>query len=58
MVKKILTDLKASGYDGVVSIEPHVAAIAHDSAVTPTPEDMFNSYLKYGRMTTELVQGL
>ena len=57
-VKKILSDLKASGYDGVVSIEPHVAAIAHDSSVKPSDEEMFNSYVKYGRMTTELVQGL
>ena len=57
-VKEILTDLKASGYEGVVSIEPHVAAIAHDSSVKPSEEEMFNSYLKYGRMTTELVQGL
>ena len=57
-VRDILSDLKTSGYDGVVSIEPHVAAIAHDSSVTPSAEDMFNSYLKYGRMTTELVQGL
>ncbi|MCC7300442.1 MAG: sugar phosphate isomerase/epimerase [Verrucomicrobia bacterium] len=55
-VKDILTDFIASGYDGVVSIEPHVAAIAHDSSVTPTPEKMFESYLKYGRMLTEMVK--
>ena len=57
-VKEILGDLRASGYEGVVSIEPHVAAIAHDSSVEPSAEDMFNSYLKYGRMTTEIVENL
>lgn len=56
MVKEILTDLKAMGYDGVVSIEPHVSTIVHDSAVTPSPEDMFNSYLKYGQMLTKMVE--
>lgn len=57
-VKDILKDLKDSGYNGVVSIEPHVAAIAHDSSVKSPEEKKFNSYLKYGRMTTELVQNI
>lgn len=54
-VRDILTDFIASGYDGVISIEPHVAAIAHDSSITPTPDKMFESYVKYGQMLTELI---
>lgn len=50
--------LNEDRYDGVISIEPHVSAIAHDSSVTPSAEDMFNSYLNYGRMAVELVDGL
>jgi len=55
-VRETLADLLAAGYDGVVSIEPHVSAIVHDSTVTPSPEDMFKSYLKYGQMLTKMME--
>ena len=56
MVKETLTDFFTSGYDGVVSIEPHVAAIVHDCAVKPSAEEMFDSYLKYGRMLVKMIE--
>ena len=48
MVREILADLIANGYDGVVSIEPHVAAIVH-SGEKSSPEEMYQSYITYGR---------
>lgn len=53
-VEKILTDLHKSGYDGYLSIEPHVAAVFHatnepDEDPEAKARDMFNSYVEYGR---------
>jgi len=51
----IITDQLRDGYDGVMAIEPHVAKIIHDASVTPTSEQMFDSYVKYAKQATELV---
>ena len=48
-VREILTDLIASGYSGGISIEPHVAVVFHDSAVKASDEEMFNTFVEYGR---------
>lgn len=48
-VREILTDLIASGYSGAISIEPHVAVVFHDSAVKASDEEMFNTFVEYGR---------
>ena len=59
MVRETLKDLLESGYRGVISIEPHVASIVHQSGDTgASPEDMFASYVRYGRMLTEMVEDL
>lgn len=58
MLKEILTIiLNEDGYDGIISIEPHVAAIVHlDSAdAKVSPEKKFSSYIKYGRMLEQLI---
>jgi sugar phosphate isomerase/epimerase len=54
-VEEILCDLFAHGYDGGISIEPHVAAVVHTGAESD-PGVMFDSYVKYGRMTMDLVE--
>jgi sugar phosphate isomerase/epimerase len=56
MVPEILTNLISSGYDGVISIEPHLAAIAHQPGHEPDANEMLASYLKYGRMVSEIVK--
>ena len=61
MLKEILTIiLNEDGYDGVISIEPHVAAIVHldggDSEVGS--EEKFSSYVKYGKMLEVVIAGL
>ena len=50
-VRRVLADLFARGYDGGISIEPHIASVFHDPAVTGTEAKMRASYLEYGRRT-------
>ena len=42
-------------YDGVISIEPHVAAVVHLSGKQPSEESMYRSYLEYGRRFITLI---
>lgn len=48
-VRQILTDLIASGYSGGISIEPHVAVVFHDTTVKSSDEEMFNTFVEYGK---------
>ena len=51
---KVLTDLMEFGYNGGISIEPHLAAVFHDTdADTGSKEDPIEIYLKYGRKTND-----
>ena len=54
-VAKIFADLAARGYDGGISIEPHLAAIFHDPVTgQPDPVKMHDTYVEYGRRTMKL----
>ncbi len=55
-VREVIKDLLASGYDGAFSIEPHIAVVFHDAAVTSSAEQQFQSYVDYGRALEELVR--
>jgi len=56
MVKPILRQIIIEDrYDGVVSIEPHVAAVVHKAGGTASDEEMYNSYVKYGRMLNAML---
>jgi sugar phosphate isomerase/epimerase len=57
-VREILTDLLASNYSGGISIEPHVAVVFHDANVQASDEDMFNSFVEYGRRLMLLVDDI
>ena len=49
-IPDILRDLKESGYDGAISIEPHMASVFHDAdAGSASPEDSYKIYIEYGR---------
>jgi sugar phosphate isomerase/epimerase len=52
---EIVADLMASGYDGVYSIEPHVAAIVHRGG-SADPGKMYSSYLEYARKAANLLR--
>ena len=54
-VPRIIGDLLRSGYDGGISIEPHIAKIVHDASKEPDPQQMYESYVKYGRMCVDIV---
>jgi sugar phosphate isomerase/epimerase len=54
-VKRVLADLLARGYDGGISIEPHIATVFHDPGVSSAEEKMRVSYLEYGRRAMRLV---
>jgi len=53
-VKEILNDLKKSGYDGFVSIEPHLASVVHEGKVGD-PEITYKTYITYGRKLMALI---
>jgi sugar phosphate isomerase/epimerase len=55
-VGEILADLIATGYDAGVTIEPHVASIVHLGGSQSTPEERFDSYVRYGRALEALLQ--
>ncbi len=48
-VERIVEDLVKSGYDGGISMEPHLAFVAHDASVVSEAEFKYNSYIEYGR---------
>jgi sugar phosphate isomerase/epimerase len=54
-VRRIVRDLLAGGYDGGLSIEPHLAVVFHDAAVRSTEEARFQAYLEYGRRLEKMI---
>jgi len=54
-VKEIVGDLLARGYDGGFSIEPHLAAIIHTGQQAHSDEELYASYVAYGRRLEEIV---
>jgi len=57
-VERILADLKRRGYDGGLSIEPHLAVVPHDSSVKAGDQIMFENYVEYGRRFEKLLAKL
>ncbi len=54
-IPDVLARLKAAGYDGGLSIEPHMAAVFHDpDAGRASAEESFEIYLEYGRRLAAL----
>lgn len=54
-VVKTVSDAIKNGYKGGISIEPHLATIFHDKTVKPDEAEMYNSYLKYGKMMEKII---
>ena len=56
-VKEIITDLKGIGYDGGISIEPHLAAVFHDAdSQNKTDQDPREIYVQYGKHLMEILR--
>lgn len=55
LVPRIVADLLRTGYDGTFAIEPHIATVVHAGGAAATPQEMYDAYLKYGRMAQAIV---
>ena len=49
LVRETLEDLASSGYDGCLSIEPHMGAVIHKGERTVSDEELKATYMEYGR---------
>ena len=54
-VKRILKDLLERGYDGGISIEPHLSVVVHDGSVRDAVQVRRANYVEYGRRLMELL---
>ena len=54
-VPRIIKNLIASGYDGGVSIEPHLAVVFHDASVQAEEEVKYANYVEYGRRMMRII---
>lgn len=57
-VKRILKDMLARGYDGGISIEPHLSVVFHDESVKDEAKARRANYVEYGRRLEKLIAGL
>jgi len=55
-VREILSDLYSRGYDGGISIEPHLAVVAHDPSITSDADIRLQNYVEYGRRLEKMVR--
>lgn len=55
-VKRILTDLLSRGYDGGISIEPHLSVVFHDESVKDEAAVRRSNYVEYGRRLMKLLE--
>jgi sugar phosphate isomerase/epimerase len=54
-VEETLRDALSNGYDGFISIEPHMEAIAHEGKQISDEEAAFDTYVEYGQRLMKLV---
>jgi len=54
-VKRILKDLLSSGYDGGISIEPHMKVVFHDEDIKSENQARFDNYVEYGHRLEKLI---
>lgn len=57
-VREIIKDALARGYEGALSIEPHLAVVFHDATVKSPEEFQYQSYVEYGRKLRRLVDDI
>ncbi len=57
-VRQVLSDAFANGYDGGISIEPHMAFVFHDATQNQDEALAYQNYIEYGRKTMALVDDI
>lgn len=55
-VAETLNDLAREGYDGFVSIEPHLEAVIHEGEQVGHDEAAFRTYVEYGQRLIQLIE--
>ena len=56
-VRDILKDAFARGYDGGISIEPHMVVVFHDAGPRASDDAMRANFVEYGRRLDNLIAG-
>lgn len=54
-VRRIMKDLLARGYEGGISIEPHLAKVFHEDTKEVLESAMSASYIEYGRQMERMI---
>lgn len=54
-VPRIVEDLFKNGYDGGISIEPHIATVFHDDSIKSPEEIKYVSYVEYGKRVIKMI---
>jgi sugar phosphate isomerase/epimerase len=54
-IKKIITDLINNGYDGGISIEPHMVVVFHEDGGESPASEMYRTYVEYGKRLMRLL---
>jgi len=57
-VKRIMADAIKRGYDGGISIEPHLSVVFHDKEKKGEKEVRYANYVEYGRRMKAILVGL
>ena len=57
-VVRICKDLIRRGYNGGISIEPHMGAVFHDPTIANDDQSRFATYVEYGRRMEKILTGL
>ncbi len=54
-VRDIVADLKSSGYEGILSIEPHLSAVVHEGKEAEDGSQASEVYVNYGRQIEKVL---
>ena len=57
-VKEIVKDLLDNGYDGGISMEPHMVVRHHQDDREANAQEMYDTYVEYGRRFMKLLQAV
>jgi sugar phosphate isomerase/epimerase len=57
-VRRIMEDLIARGYDGGISIEPHLAVVFHDASKQSPDDVRYANYVEYGRRMMKMIESI
>ena len=57
-VRDILKDAFARGYDGGISIEPHMVVVFHDANSKASDIETSKNFVEYGRRLEKLIKGV